>query len=101
MTGLETVDDGEIYFGDRMVHSLPAHERKAGLVFQDLGLWPGLTVIDNVGYPLEGSESRATGTAAQGRRSPDGAADRQPGRPAARSVVGTSAAANGAWRGRW
>ncbi len=53
VTGLETLDDGEIYFGDRMVQSLPAHERKAGMVFQDLGLWPGLTVIDNVGYPLK------------------------------------------------
>jgi ABC-type Fe3+/spermidine/putrescine transport system ATPase subunit len=53
VTGLEPVDDGEIYFGDRMVQALPAHERKAGLVFQDLGLWPGLTVMDNVGYPLK------------------------------------------------
>jgi ABC-type Fe3+/spermidine/putrescine transport system ATPase subunit len=53
VTGLERPDDGEIYFGDRMVQSLPAHERKAGLVFQDLGLWPGLTVIDNVGYSLK------------------------------------------------
>jgi ABC-type Fe3+/spermidine/putrescine transport system ATPase subunit len=53
ITGLESVDDGEIYFGDRMVQSMPAHERKAGLVFQDLGLWPGLTVIDNVGFPLK------------------------------------------------
>jgi ABC-type Fe3+/spermidine/putrescine transport system ATPase subunit len=53
ITGLERSDDGEIYFADRMVQSLPAHERKASLVFQDLGLWPGLTVIDNVGYPLK------------------------------------------------
>jgi ABC-type Fe3+/spermidine/putrescine transport system ATPase subunit len=53
VTGLETVDDGEIYFGDRMVQSLPPHQRKAGMVFQDLGLWPGLTVVDNVGYPLK------------------------------------------------
>ena len=53
MTGLEQADDGEIYFGDRMVQSLPAHERKTGLIFQDLGLWPGLTVVDNVGYPLK------------------------------------------------
>ena len=53
VTGLETVDDGEVYFGDRMVQSLPPHERKAGMVFEDLGLWPGLTVVDNVGYPLK------------------------------------------------
>ena len=59
MTGLESVDDGEIFFGDRMVQSLPAHESKAGLVFQDLGLWPGLTVIDNVGFPLKVQRMRA------------------------------------------
>ena len=53
VTGLERIDDGEIYFGDRMVQALAAHERKVGLVFQDLGLWPGLTVVDNVGYPLK------------------------------------------------
>ena len=53
VTGLETADDGEIYFGDRMVQSLAPHQRKAGMVFQDLGLWPGLTVVDNVGYPLK------------------------------------------------
>ena len=46
-------DDGEIYFGDRLVHTLPPHERGAGMVFEDLGLWPGLTVVDNVGYPLK------------------------------------------------
>ena len=42
VTGLETPDDGEIYFGDRLVHTLPPHERGVGMVFEDLGLWPGL-----------------------------------------------------------
>jgi ABC-type Fe3+/spermidine/putrescine transport system ATPase subunit len=53
VTGLETADDGEIYFGDRMVQSLPPYQRKAAMVFDDLGLWPGRTVADNVGYPLK------------------------------------------------
>jgi ABC-type Fe3+/spermidine/putrescine transport system ATPase subunit len=52
VAGLETQDDGEIYFGDRMMHGVAAHERGVGMVFQDLGLWPGLTVLDNVAYPL-------------------------------------------------
>jgi ABC-type Fe3+/spermidine/putrescine transport system ATPase subunit len=52
VAGLETPDEGEIFFGDRMVQSLPARERGVGMVFEDLGLWPGLSVGENVGYPL-------------------------------------------------
>lgn len=53
LAGLETLDDGEIYFGDRMVQSFAPHDRRVGMVFEDLGLWPGLTVAENVGYPLK------------------------------------------------
>jgi ABC-type Fe3+/spermidine/putrescine transport system ATPase subunit len=53
LAGLETLDDGEIYFGDRMVQSVAPHDRRVGMVFEDLGLWPGLTVFENVGYPLK------------------------------------------------
>ncbi len=53
VAGLESLDDGEIYFGERMVHRLPPVERRVGMVFEDLGLWPALTVLDNVGYPLK------------------------------------------------
>ena len=101
VTGLETVDDGEIYFGDRMVQSLPAHERKAGMVFQDLGLWPGLTVDRQRRLSPQDPESRASGTAAEGRGSADRAADRQPGRPPARAVDGPSSGCERPWRGPW
>jgi len=53
IAGLETPDDGEIYVGDRMVQAVPARERGVGLVFRDHALWPGLSVRDNVGYPLK------------------------------------------------
>jgi ABC-type Fe3+/spermidine/putrescine transport system ATPase subunit len=53
LAGLEIPDDGEIYFADRMVHSLSPLERRVGMVFEDLGLWPGLSVAENVGYPLK------------------------------------------------
>jgi putative spermidine/putrescine transport system ATP-binding protein len=53
VAGLERPDDGEIYFDDRMVQAVPPHERGVGMVFEDLGLWPGLTVSEHVGYPLE------------------------------------------------
>src|SRR5271167_3538419 len=53
VTGLEPLDDGEIYFGDQLAQSLAPHLRKVGMVFDDLGLWPGLTVVDNVSFPLK------------------------------------------------
>jgi ABC-type Fe3+/spermidine/putrescine transport system ATPase subunit len=53
VAGLETLDDGEIFFDDRMVQALPPQERGIGMVFEDLGLWPGLTVAEHVGYPLK------------------------------------------------
>jgi ABC-type Fe3+/spermidine/putrescine transport system ATPase subunit len=53
IAGLESLDDGEIYLGDRMIQSVHAAERGVGMVFQNLGLWPGLTVTENVGFPLK------------------------------------------------
>jgi ABC-type Fe3+/spermidine/putrescine transport system ATPase subunit len=53
VAGLERPDDGEIFFDDRMVQAVPPHERGVGMVFEDLGLWPGLSVIEHVGYPLK------------------------------------------------
>jgi ABC-type Fe3+/spermidine/putrescine transport system ATPase subunit len=53
VAGLERPDDGEIFFDDRMVQAVPPHERGVGMVFADLGLWPGLSVIEHVGYPLK------------------------------------------------
>jgi len=53
ISGLETLDDGEIYFDGRLVHDQPPEGRRVGLVFQDDALWPHLNVADNVGYPLK------------------------------------------------
>ena len=53
VAGLENRDDGEIYFNGRIVHTLPPHERRVGLVFPDFALWPGMTVAENVAYPIK------------------------------------------------
>jgi ABC-type Fe3+/spermidine/putrescine transport system ATPase subunit len=55
IAGLERPDAGEIWIADRQVAAnrrqlVPAYERRVGLVFQDLALWPHLTVRDNVGF---------------------------------------------------
>jgi ABC-type Fe3+/spermidine/putrescine transport system ATPase subunit len=53
LAGLEAPDDGEIYFGDRIIQPVTPQAGRVGMVFEDLGLWPGLCVGDNVGYPLK------------------------------------------------
>lgn len=53
VAGLETTDEGEIYFNERLVGSLPPQERRVGLIFPDFALWPGLSVAENVAYPLK------------------------------------------------
>lgn len=52
VAGLERPDKGDIFFDDRMMQSLPPHERGVGMVFEDLGLWPGRTVGEHVRFPL-------------------------------------------------
>jgi ABC-type Fe3+/spermidine/putrescine transport system ATPase subunit len=53
IVGLDTADEGEIYFDERLVHTLPPHERRVGMIFPDFALWPGLSVVDNIAYPLK------------------------------------------------
>ncbi|MDR7439999.1 MAG: ABC transporter ATP-binding protein, partial [Armatimonadota bacterium] len=58
IAGLERPDDGEIWFGDRLIFSrargvyLPPERRNIGMVFQSYAIWPHLTVFENVAYPL-------------------------------------------------
>lgn len=62
LAGLERPDDGEIHLNDRLLYSrprkvfVPPRERRCGLVFQHLALFPHLDVMGNVRY---GMRSRA------------------------------------------
>ena len=52
ISGLEMPTAGRIYFGDTDVTDLPAENRGVGLVFQNYALYPHLTVLDNITFPL-------------------------------------------------
>lgn len=60
IAGLATLDSGKITIGDRVLcdlargTSLPVQQRKVGYVFQDLALFPHLTVEKNIEYGLSG-----------------------------------------------
>ena len=51
--GLEKPTEGRIFFGGSDVTDLPAENRGVGMVFQSYALYPHLTVLDNITFPLE------------------------------------------------
>ena len=53
ISGLQAPTRGRIFFGDQDVTQLPAEERGVGLVFQNYALYPHLTVLQNICFPLE------------------------------------------------
>ncbi len=53
LAGLEDVDAGAIYIGDRDVTDLAPKKRDVAMVFQNYALYPYLTVEANIGFPLK------------------------------------------------
>ena len=53
IAGLESADQGQIFFGDKEITDLPINERAINVVFQNYALFPHLTVFDNVAYSLK------------------------------------------------
>src|SRR3954454_24859056 len=52
LAGLEEVDAGAIYIGERDVSDDPPKRRDVAMVFQNYALYPYLTVAANIGFPL-------------------------------------------------
>jgi multiple sugar transport system ATP-binding protein len=52
IAGLETPSSGRIWFGDRDVTAVPPQRRDIAMVFQDIALFPYMTVAQNIAYPL-------------------------------------------------
>lgn len=58
IAGLEVPDDGEIWLGGELASSagrlaIAPARRNIGFVFQDLALWPHMSVARNLGFMLE------------------------------------------------
>jgi iron(III) transport system ATP-binding protein len=62
VAGLDTPDSGSIDIGGRRVSgagaSVPPERRRVGMVFQDVALFPHLSVRDNIGYGLRRDPDR-------------------------------------------
>ncbi|MBR6443087.1 MAG: ABC transporter ATP-binding protein [Clostridia bacterium] len=59
LLGLNKPETGSITVGERVLFdakkrvNVPAEKRNIGIVFQDYAVWPHMTVLENVSYPLK------------------------------------------------
>lgn len=53
IAGLETPDQGKIYFDQDEVTYLPPKDREVSMVFQSYAVWPHMSVYDNIAFPLK------------------------------------------------
>ncbi|MCL2516026.1 MAG: sn-glycerol-3-phosphate ABC transporter ATP-binding protein UgpC [Microbacteriaceae bacterium] len=52
LAGLEEVNAGNIFIGDRNVTDVPPKDRDIAMVFQNYALYPHMTVAENMGFAL-------------------------------------------------
>ena len=53
LAGLEEVNEGGIYIGDREVTDVPPKDRDIAMVFQNYALYPHMSVAENMGFALK------------------------------------------------
>jgi iron(III) transport system ATP-binding protein len=64
IAGLERPNGGEIRIGDKAVYGhdsgvyVPVHQRPIGVVFQSYAVWPHMTAIENVMFPLRSGQKK-------------------------------------------
>ena len=52
IAGLIPVSGGTVSLGGKIINEVPAYKRGTVIVFQDMRLFPNMTVAENVAYPL-------------------------------------------------
>ncbi len=53
VAGLEQPTHGEITFDGNRINEVPTQQRDVAMVFQNYGLYPHMTVAENIAYPLK------------------------------------------------
>jgi multiple sugar transport system ATP-binding protein len=52
LAGLETISEGSVSIGERVVNYVPSRDRDIAMVFQSYALYPHLTVYENIAFGL-------------------------------------------------
>ncbi len=100
IAGLEDPSEGEIRIGGRVVNELPPGERDLAMVFQNYGLYPHMTVAENIGYPLKVARVPREEREARVQRGGRAGGARALSRPAAAGAVGRASGSGWRWGGR-
>ena len=53
IAGIEDVNSGEVYIGERLVNDLSPGQRNIAMVFEDYALYPNMSVFENIAFPLK------------------------------------------------
>ena len=53
IAGLETISEGELYIGDKLVNDVEPKDRDIAMVFQSYALYPHMTVYENMAFSLK------------------------------------------------
>ncbi|HSJ13392.1 MAG TPA: sn-glycerol-3-phosphate ABC transporter ATP-binding protein UgpC [Longimicrobiales bacterium] len=53
IAGLESISDGTLRIGERIVNDVPANERDIAMVFQNYALYPHMSVYQNMAFALK------------------------------------------------
>src|SRR3712207_5774320 len=53
LAGLEEVNSGKIFIGERDITNIPPKDRDIAMVFQNYALYPHMTVAENMGFALK------------------------------------------------
>ena len=53
IAGLEEASEGDLLFDGQRINDLPTQKRDVAMVFQNYGLYPHMSVFDNIAYPLK------------------------------------------------
>ncbi len=53
IAGFHHPDNGEIWFGDRLMNNVPPNKRNTAMCFQSYALFPHMNVWDNISFGLK------------------------------------------------